>query len=101
MMESLLIVLGCLFALYGAMGLVVVWLFPRSSVLPVWGRGLLGRMEPTRRNRTLMCLWNLFFGAFIALSSSGHHFLGSVAAVAFLVVAVTSIVIRSGPASQA
>ena len=101
MTDSLLIVLGCLFALYGAIGLVVVWLFPRSSVLPVWGRGLLGRMEPTRKNRTLMCLWSLFFGGFIALSFSGHHFLGSVAAVAFLVVGVISLVIRSRPASQA
>ena len=54
-----------------------------------------GRMVPSRANRSLMCLWGLFFGAYIAASHSGHRSIAYIFFGAFLACAISGIVIRN------
>ena len=95
MMDHLLAGAGALGVLYGLTGLAGVWLFPSIGRSKLFGPGMLtGRLEPTRVNRSLMSLWALFFGAYIATAHSGHRTLGYMFFAAFLVCAITSMVIR-------
>ena len=94
-MEHLLTGTGVLCVLYGLIGLAGVWLFPSIGRSKLYGLGMLtGRMEPTRANRSLMCLWALFFGAYVAASHSGYRTLGYVFFGVFLACAISGIFIR-------
>ncbi len=94
-MERILVCVGVLCVLYGLVGLAGVWLFPRIGRSKLYGAGMLtGRMEPTRANRTLMSLWALFFGAYIAATHTGHRGVGYVFFAAFIACAISGLVIR-------
>ena len=95
MIETILIVLGLVVVAYGFIGLVGVWLVPAIGNSPLYGPGMLtGRTEPTRTYKTIMSLWNLFIGAYLVSSSSGHRTLAFVFCLLFLLCAVTSMFIR-------
>ena len=95
MMDHLLTGAGALLVLYGLTGLAGVWLCPAIGRSKLFGPGMLtGRMVPSRANRSLMCLWGLFFGAYITASHSGHRSIAHIFFGAFLACAISGIVIR-------
>jgi hypothetical protein len=86
---------GALMFAYGLFGLIGIWLVPALGNSRLYGPGMLsGRMDPTRFNRTLMSFWVLFIGGYFALSASGYRTLSYAFFLAFLVCAITAMVIR-------
>jgi hypothetical protein len=95
MVDKLLLGAGCLFLVYGFFGLVGTWLVPALGQSRLYGAGMfMGRMEPSRVNRTIMSLWALFFGGYFAASFSGHRTLGYISFLAFMLCAIAALVIR-------
>lgn len=95
MLEKILLVCGLVIIGYGILGLVATWLFPSLGATRLWGKGMLtGRMPPTRFNKSLMCLWAVFFGAYIAATVAEFRPWNFVFAGAFVACAVTGIFIR-------
>ena len=92
-MEAALIAAGVILAGYGALALLATWRFPGWLETPLFGTYmLLGRLPPTRVNRTLMAAWSLFFGGYIALAMAGLRTASYIAFALWLPLALVVII---------
>lgn len=102
MLTKVLLILGIVIAAYGLTGLIAIWLLPVLLKTRLWGKRLLtGRLPPTRLNQSLMCLWALFFGAYISLSALDLRPLSYVFAAAFFACAGVALIRRMAQAGEA
>ena len=96
MFENILIAAGVVIALYGLFGLIGAWLVPTIGRSRLYAPGMLTgpRMKPNRGNTTLMSLWALSLGCYIAFSAAGYFAFSYAFFSVFLVCAITAMVIR-------
>ena len=96
MLANTLIAAGVVMALYGFFGLVGAWLAPSIGRSRLYAPGVLTgpRMKPNRGNTTIMSLWALSFGCYIAFFAAGYFAFSYAFFSVFLVCAITAMVIR-------
>lgn len=85
LLKIVTLTIGYLLCIYGAAGLLALWLVPELANSRLYGRVVTGRLPPTHRNRAMMLLHQLLGGAFIALASAGYLLLSSLIVPPFLV----------------
>ena len=60
---------ACALIVWGGFGLIAAWIAPRLRRSRLLGSKMfVGRLAPTRLNLTLMSLWGIVFGVFLASS---------------------------------
>ena len=87
-MTTLFTIFGLVYFSYGAVGLLFVAFAPDLAASRVFGRLLTGKLEPTTRNKVMMLLWTMFFGAFFTFFALRELIPGVMAAVCFMAVSV-------------
>lgn len=90
-METFGIVLGIVAFSYGVIGLVFLAFAPDLLASPFFGRRLLtGRLEASHRNKAMMLLFYLFFGACFALTKAGYLVPGLMALAGLIAVTIAA-----------
>jgi hypothetical protein len=99
-MTTFLTIFGLVYFSYGAVGLLFVAFAPDLASSRVFGRMLTGKLEPTTRNKVMMLLMTVFFGAYITFFALRNYIPGIMAMVCFMAI-MTAVAREQGRARAA